>query len=502
MNNSSDPSTHQLRERQFMQHVEGLLRDDRLYLDTTRGRRPITMLIRDVQVQDKAVELRRLMSEMGKPDRHLQSQMPVGKSIEVSLATKKWWLFRQATGSLRIVSVSPTRSLIAGEKPEPMSSAQVGRILQEMPPPLSRAPSTIVIMSTAGFTPDVKELFRRPRTKVHVSGPGAPVYLPTVILASPNDGGAWEISGPPEMKAVVDLFDPEADVEKRQRIRAQIDASKVDLLSGGISTDRIASKTGLPSQLVESELKSYAKQMPGLTAKRLDGRVVLFREGGSPMAGGVSAGGLDMPFIEKVKALFSGKGEIEKKVAFLSERRAALSQQRDVSYDDMGALENKEGELRQQFKDAGGDITRRRITSQLVQLRKDIERRQQLLGVLNQQINVVSTHLHNLELQQQGETAKLPNSDEVAADAAAAEEVLAELEASSELADSVGSTTHAGMSDEEQALFDELSAEAQVEQETKEQAKGDVKTDASKITPPPLPQRPASTRQRSEPEAG
>ena len=38
-----------------------------------------------------------------------------------------------------------------------------------------------------------------------------------------------------------------------------------------------------------------------------------------------------------------------------------------------------------------------------MQLRKDLERRQQLLGMLNQQINVVSTHLHNLELVQQGQ---------------------------------------------------------------------------------------------------
>ena len=68
----------------------------------------------------------------------------------------------------------------------------------------------------------------------------------------------------------------------------------------------------------------------------------------------------------------------------------------------------------------GPELTKRRITSQLLQLRKDIERRQQLLNVLNQQMNVVSTHLHNLDLVQQGETAKLPDSEEMATDAAAA----------------------------------------------------------------------------------
>jgi hypothetical protein len=94
-------------------------------------------------------------------------------------------------------------------------------------------------------------------------------------------------------------------------------------------------------------------------------------------------------------------------------------------------------------------------------LRKDIERRQQLLTVLNQQINVVSTHLHNLELVQQGQTAKLPDGEEMAADAVKAEEMLAELEANTELAASVGGVATATMSQEEQALYEELEREGQ-----------------------------------------
>ena len=124
-----------------------------------------------------------------------------------------------------------------------------------------------------------------------------------------------------------------------------------------------------------------------------------------------------MPLLDSLRALFARKGDNEKKIAFLSERRTALSQQRDRSYEDMGALEQQEAGLRQQFKDATGAITKRRITSQMLQLRKDLERRQQLLAVLNQQINVVSTHLHNLELVQQGRSAQLPDAEEMTADA-------------------------------------------------------------------------------------
>src|SRR6202044_948764 len=140
-------------------------------------------------------------------------------------------------------------------------------------------------------------------------------------------------------------------------------------------------------------------------------------------------------------------GENEKKIAFLSERRTALMQQRDRSYEDINVLETQESKLRTDFKEAGSDLTKRRVTGQLLQLRKDIERRQQLLTVLNQQINVVSTHLHNLELVQQGQTAKLPEGEE--------------MEANTEVAASVGGVATAPMSQEEQALYEELEREGQ-----------------------------------------
>ena len=99
------------------------------------------------------------------------------------------------------------------------------------------------------------------------------------------------------------------------------------------------------------------------------------------------------------------KGETEKKIAFLSERRAALGQQADRAYEEIASLEQKDSALKEQFKSASAELTKRRITSQMLQLRKDMERRQQLVAVLNQQINVVGTHLHNLSLVQQGSTA-------------------------------------------------------------------------------------------------
>jgi hypothetical protein len=452
MSNSgtNEPAIHRQREHDFIQHVQRLLDDDRLRIDTTRGRRPVTSAMKSVSKNDRAVDLKRLMSEMNKPDRELQSRMPVGESLEVTLTQRKMMIFKKAVGRLKVVCVSPTRSLIAGQDAEPLKTSDVQKILGEIPPALGGVPSTVVLMSTSGFTLEAHELAERRADR-------------TVIMAEPNKAGGWAVYGPVETKSLVDLFDPEAEETKRSRVREEIESAKFDLTGSGIATDKIAGKTQLPLQLVESELKAYAKSNPGLVAKRLDGRVVLFQEGSVPLAsanksaGGASGGG-EMPLIDRIKTLFARKGEHEKKIAFLSERRAALSQQRDRFYEDMGNLETQEASLRRNFKEATGDITKRRVTSQLLQLRKDIERRQQLLTVLNQQINIVSTHLHNQELVQQGVSANLPDSDEVASDAAKAEEMLAELEASGEMAGSVG-ITMASMSEEERALYEELERE-------------------------------------------
>ncbi len=471
-----------------MAHVERLLSDGRLRLATAGGRKSAAVTLnRDVRFGDRGVELKRLMSQMGKPDRQLEARMPVGRTMDVALSRKKWWVLKSAVGRFRAGCLSPWRELIAGQPSRALSAADLAEALAATPPPLPGIPVTLAIMSTSGFTPDAREAALKIKDR-------------TVILVTPTETGGWTIAAGIEAAEIAELFDPELDLEKRARIRSEIDADRVGLLSSGIAGDKLAAKLQLSPQLVESELRSYAKETPGLTAKRLDGRLVLFREGSAPYANGAASGGADMPFIDRVKTLFARKGEVEKKIAFLSERRTALSQQLDRGYEEMGVMEGREADLRQQFKDAAGDLPRRRITSQLLQLRKDVERRQQLLSVLNQQINVVSTHLHNLELQRQGQSAKLPDSEEMAADAAAAEEVLAELQAGSELAESVGAAAHGGMNAEEQALYEELLSEskapaAPATPDVQPPAKAAAPPQA--VKPPPVPQR-----QRNEAEPG
>ncbi|HEY8668903.1 MAG TPA: hypothetical protein VIL86_19805 [Tepidisphaeraceae bacterium] len=493
MRNSSDPSAHRARERQIMQHVERLLDDERLRIDTTRGRRPLNTFMFSFTQSNRGVELKRIMSEMGLPDRELEALMPQGRMLDV-VAKRKGWFGKKAVGRLRVMCVSPVRELLKGENPSPLNGQDIKKILAEAATPTD-VPATIVLMSTCGFTLEAHELAERRADR-------------TLILVEPNDAGGWTVSGPVETKALTDLFDPEAEHEKRQRVRGFIEAAQFELTGSGIATDKVAAKTQLPLQLIERELKSYAQEHAGLSAKRLDGRVVLFREGTAPVkASGESA----MPFLERMKALFARKGENEKKIAFLAERRTALGQQRDRSYEELTAMEVKEQALHDQFKSGASALAKRRITSQMLQLRKDIERRQQLQAVLNQQINVVSTHLHNLELVQQGQSAKLPDAEEMASDAARAEDMLAELEAETELAGTVGAMAHAGMTAEEQALYEELEKETgeagpgmrmtlERVEEQEEAAEERASTTPERNQSAPIP--PTPEPKRNEPEAG
>jgi hypothetical protein len=124
-------------------------------------------------------------------------------------------------------------------------------------------------------------------------------------------------------------------------------------------------------------------------------------------------------------------------------------------------------------------------------------------------------------LVRQGQGAKLPDSEELTADAVKAEEFLAQLQAESEIAGSVGNIASSGLSDEEQALFEELEREAEAdkggaptgttqvrldtvetpEEREEERAEEEARQKVAEANePPPVPAAP--TPRRSEPEPG
>src|ERR1041385_7814553 len=125
MKNKSDPFEHRQAESRFIEHVERLLSDDRLRIETTAGRRPVPTLFRDVRKEDREVELKRLTSESGVYDRQVQGKMPVGREMTVTLSRTSFWMFRKKVGSLKVVCLSPWRDLLEGSEPHPMNASEL-----------------------------------------------------------------------------------------------------------------------------------------------------------------------------------------------------------------------------------------------------------------------------------------------------------------------------------------------------------------------------------------
>ena len=124
MKNTSDPSVHRAREQQLVEHVVSLLNDPRLRLDTVNGNRAITSMKWYAPNRfNRDTDVHRVMAEMNVNDRRKRDRMPLGEQVDVTFWQRKMLLFKRVVARMRVMCVSPTRSLVAGEEPKPMSEA-------------------------------------------------------------------------------------------------------------------------------------------------------------------------------------------------------------------------------------------------------------------------------------------------------------------------------------------------------------------------------------------
>ena len=164
-----------------------------------------------------------------------------------------------------------------------------------------------------------------------------------------------------------------------------------------------------------------------------------------------------MNVIDKIKSLFAGDGDEGDKINVLAERRAALAERRKRIYEDIGKLEKKEAQLLEEGKASKSQVPRRRLAAQLLQLRKDIGRQNTSAAMLNKQINIISTDIHNLTLIQQGEMAQLPDTTELTEHAVEAEEMLEMLNADADMVGSLETGMEQSLtSEEELAIMQEF----------------------------------------------
>ena len=93
-------------------------------------------------------------------------------------------------------------------------------------------------------------------------------------------------------------------------------------------------------------------------------------------------------------------------------------------------------------------------------VRRDLKRVRAQQSLLTQQLNIISTQMHNLTMAEQGKRVDLPKAEDLTTAAAEAEQVVSELAANADLASSIEVAGETPMMNEEQdailAEFEEL----------------------------------------------
>jgi len=408
-------------------------------------------------------------------DRELLKSLPANRRIKLAGFERWMGLWKRRTG-VAVASVLSPLSHYAKSTDEPAPPIGLGELAAHVRELVSDAnvPYIIGVCSPSGFTDGARD--------VRLEMPDV-----TVVLIEPDGRGGWRVheTGEHVDPRVRTIFDPESDEQKAERIRRHIEESSADLLTGGLSVSSLARESGLSEELVRQGFEAVAASDPELHLARTEGELLLFRGASSKREERRS-----MSMIDRLRQMFAGDGEETTKINALAERRAALAQRRDRIYEDIAKLEHKEADLLRQGKETTSAVPKRRLAAQLAQVRKDVARQNTVAAMLNQQINVLSTDIHNLTLIQQGDMGKLPDTAELTENAVKAEEMLETLKADADMVGTLENEMGESLtSDEELAILEEFEGRPEA---------APPATTAPPASEPPEPERAAEAPANAE----
>ncbi len=438
---------------------------------------------------------RALLASNRRPDRELLKTLPANRRLRLTGFERRLLFWKRRTG-VAIASVLSPLSHYAKSSTEPAPPVGLGELVDHVRQLVgdAKTPQIIGVCSPSGFTDDARE------GRIEMANV-------TVVLVEPYGVGGWRVSqaGEGADPRVLKIFDPENAEQKVARVQKYIEESSADLLTGGLSVSAVARKSGLPEDVVRQGFEAVADAEPELRLAKTHGETLLFRG-----AMTTTEERRSMNMIDRIRQMLSGEGDEVAKINLLAERRAALSQRRDRIYEDIGKFEEKEAALFEQGKKATSSVPKRRIAAQLNQVRKDVARQNTVAAMLNQQINVLSTDIHNLTLIQQGTMAKLPDTAELTENAVKAEEMLESLKADVDMVATLETEMESSLtSDEELAILREFEDvpeppepnAAQPSAATPSQTVADaVTTDSPEVVQPP-PVAPAEPDKQKDAEA-
>ncbi|MFQ5461319.1 MAG: hypothetical protein ACE5E5_01695 [Phycisphaerae bacterium] len=398
---------------------------------------------------DEEDALRAMMASHRNYDKALLRSLPKNRRVELHGFARRLIFWKKKTGVAVATVLCPLDHFASGHS-DNAPPIGLGELLDHVRKVATdkKVHYLIGVCSPTGFTNEARD---------------AKLNMPNaqIVLTEPDGHGGYTTTAcDDELDAsIIRLFDAEDVKQKIERVREAIERRSAELITGGLTVSAVAQNLGLKEDLVARAFEQASQSDTELRLSRKSGEMLLFR--GAPVSHQEKS---SMNVIDKIKQLFSGEGSEAEKINLLAERRATLAQRRDRIYEDIGKLEIKEAELLAQGKAAKSSVPKRRLAAQLAQMRKDIARQNTTAAMLNKQMDIISTDIHNLTLIQQGQAAQLPDTEELTSHAVEAEEMLETLKADSDLVGSLETGIEESLaSDEELAIlkeFEEAEAEA------------------------------------------
>lgn len=208
----------------------------------------------------------------------------------------------------------------------------------------------------------------------------------------------------------------------------------------------------------------------------------------------------------RIRRWLGFKPSVKERVDEMTKQRVQLEQQRSNIDGTTDRLESEERTAIQAGAAAKSMAEKKQLASKLIRIRRELKRNRAQAQVLTNQIEILGTHIHHLTLKETGARMKLPDAEELAQEAAQAEQVMTELEANADLAHSIEvGDMSPGMEAEEADILAEFAEVAAAEQPVSEAASGTKASggrDAARIPEPPLPADRSRAGGKERPEAG
>jgi hypothetical protein len=381
-------------------------------------------LQRSRRYTDQAAAVRRAAG----PDRSLLDRLPLNPTVLHDFFRRR--LFgRDKVVTVAAVCVADLEPLAGGREPGPAGSAAMQEALAGLPP----GPLLVGLFSPTGWTDDAAAgIPDDPRRRV-------------ALVSRRLDDGTWDVRERDGRVSVLsDLFDPETEGRKQSRTVAAVRAAVEALPAGEVlyAAD-LTRRLRVPARLVVGALEDFAGRFDDLRMVEASGRLVMYR---TPIA--ASAPTL-------LKRLWPFSRTEETRLELLAEQRVRLQVLRRRLWQELEGMHAEEARMLEAGRGAGSEAERKRLASQIAGVRREARHRARMGEMADRQVEILSGHLHNLELVALGRMAATPDAEEIRTAADKAQELITDLSADAKLAEETSPDASA-LSAEEDAILREF----------------------------------------------